>query len=189
MVDPKDTKTRKLSLGKSRKRDAVVNAPDLLALAPESLLIGADQAPVVKIPPVVFIRSAYNYDTDIVSNDNGLECLDPSLAVQSEAEDADINVIVKRFGLTGTMPQGARLPQYGDFIGITDYRDALAALKEADENFMQYPAHLRARFENDPQRFLDFVSNPANKQGMIDLGIEPAVPTAPTPSTDASTSV
>lgn len=181
MVDPKDTKTKPLSLGKGRKAKSVGNdGPAPLFMKDSEVLL-----PLAEEKTPVFLRSAYNYDTDIVSQETGLACLDPSLAVQSEAEDADINVIVKRFGLTGTMPEGVRLPQYGDFTGIVDYRDALAALKEADENFMQYPAHLRARFENDPQRFLEFVSNPANKQQMIDLGIEPSSPTAPIPSTDA----
>lgn len=141
--------------------------------------------PVADESAPVFIRSAYNYDTDLVSDETGLECDDPSLAVQSEAEDADINTIVKRFGLTGQMPEGVRLPSYGDFTGIVDYRDALAALREADDSFLQYPAHIRARFENDPAKFAEFVLNPANKQSLIDLGIEPPAPTPPIPSTDA----
>lgn len=134
---------------------------------------------------VPFIRSAYNYDTDIVSDATGLDCKDPSLAQQSAAEDADINTIVARFGLTGEMPQGARLPSYGDYAGITDYRAALAAIQEADENFMQYPAEMRARFNNSPHQFMEFVSNPANQEEIYNLGLAERPLPAPTPSTDA----
>ena len=64
----------------------------------------------------MFFRTPYNYDRDAVSHETGLVCDDPSLAVQSDADDCDINVIVRRFGLTGTMPMSGRVPQYGAFI-------------------------------------------------------------------------
>lgn len=96
------------------------------------------------------------YDTDKRSDATGLECKDPSLTVQSDATDADINTIVQRFGLTGTVPSGLRIPQYGDFSEVVDYRSALEAVREAEARFMELPAATRARFENDPQLFLEF---------------------------------
>jgi len=58
----------------------------------------------------VFVRSPYNYDMAKASVESGLACEDASRAVQSQREDADINVIVKRFGLTGQLPQNVRVP-------------------------------------------------------------------------------
>lgn len=120
-------------------------------------------------PP--FIRSAYNYAVDAVSFETGLYCADESLAQQHMAEDADINTIVRRFGLTGHMPVGVKLPSYGDFTGIVDYRSALEAVQEAEDSFYELPADLRARFDNDPQLYLDFASNPANQEEIYDLGL------------------
>jgi len=37
----------------------------------------------------------------------------PSATDQSGADDTDINVIVKRYGVYGTIPQGVKTPQYG----------------------------------------------------------------------------
>lgn len=37
----------------------------------------------------------------------------PSETDQTGADDTDINVIVKRYGVYGTMPSGAKTPQYG----------------------------------------------------------------------------
>ena len=51
-----------------------------------------------------FVRSPYNYDMSAVSDETGLCCEDESLAIQSAKEDADINTIVRRFGLTGELP-------------------------------------------------------------------------------------
>ncbi len=134
-------------------------------------------------PP--FLRSAWNYDRDAVSFETGLACDDPSMAQQHMAEDADINVIVKRFGLTGQMPQGVRMPTYGDFTGVADYRSALEAIQAADADFMELPADLRARFNNDPQLYLDFAENPANQQEIYDLGLAERPRGSNPPPTDA----
>lgn len=134
-----------------------------------------------------FLRTAHNYDRDQASLDSALQCDDLSLTQQHQANDADINEIVRRFGITGQMPQGVRLPTYGDFVGVSDYRAALAAIQEADDNFYELPADLRARFSNDPFQFSEFVLDPANKEELYTLGLAERPRQAPLPSTDAST--
>lgn len=117
----------------------------------------------------------FNYDADAASVESGLACADESLAVQSQKEEADINVIVRRFGVTGELPQGLKVPRYGDFIDtVTDYRTALDLVMEADKAFMALPAEVRQRFGNDPGKFLDFVEDPANLEELRKMGL--AVP-------------
>lgn len=111
-------------------------------------------------PP--FIRSPYNYDLDAASDETAYRETSKSLTVQSMTEDADLNVMMARFGVTGKMPENVRLPQYGDFSHITDFQSAMNAVTEAEEEFMSLPASVRARFENNPQLLLDFCENPAN---------------------------
>jgi phage internal scaffolding protein len=135
----------------------------------------------------VMLRTGYNYDRDQASADTALACNDPSLAQQHMADDADINTIVKRFGLTGQLPENVRLPEYGDFTGINDYASALRALSEADENFLEIPAELRARFHNSPQRFLEFVENPTNLEELYSLGLAVRPSGGEQPSRDAPT--
>ena len=120
-------------------------------------------------PP--FVRNPYNYDVDQISDETGLLCLDPSLAQQHQKDDADINVIVERFGLTGQLPNAITPPQYGDFSQVTDYHSAMNAVIAAQENFMELPAKLRARFDNDPSKLIDFVSNGDNREEAVSLGI------------------
>lgn len=103
-----------------------------------------------------------------------LECLDPSLAQQSFKDDADINVMLERFKVTGVMPQGVVMPTYGDFTGISDYRSAVAAINKAQNAFMDMPANVRARFDNDPQKFLEFVADDKNRDEAVRLGLVPA---------------
>jgi len=120
---------------------------------------------------IVFVRSAYNYDRDAVSHETGLECLDGSKTQQSFAQEADINTIVNRFGVTGQLPSPARLPSYGDFEGVWDYQSALHALKNAENAFMGLSADIRKRFDNDPALFVEFCSNDANRDEAVKLGL------------------
>lgn len=119
----------------------------------------------------MFIRTAFNYDTNQASDMSALHCLDKSLASQSEKADADINEIVRRFGITGELPSNFRPPQYGDFTELSDYRSALQAVRDAAETFMEMPADLRARFQNDPAQLIDFLADEANRAEAQSLGL------------------
>lgn len=121
-----------------------------------------------------FVRSAYNYDQDEASVEAGLLCADESLAIQSQRDEADINTIVRRFGITGQLPVGLRLPTFGDFDEVFDFQSAQNALVEADRAFMAVPAEIRMRFGNDPQRFVEFCSDEKNLPELRKLGL--AVP-------------
>lgn len=129
------------------------------------------------------LRSGYNYDRDLVSLATALVCPEPTLTQQQFAEDADINTIVRRFGITGRLPENVRVPTYGDFTYTGDYREALHAIQLADDSFMAMPAEVRATFQNDPALFVDFCSNPDNLPRMRELGLavpEPASSVSPT---------
>lgn len=120
---------------------------------------------------------ALNYDTHAASVLSGLECLEPGRAIQSQKDEADINTIVKRFGITGMVPQGLKAPKVGDFDGIFDFQTAMNAIVEADRSFMQLPADTRSRFGNDPGRFVDFCTEQnddgslKNRDELVRLGL------------------
>lgn len=102
-----------------------------------------------------------------------LECKDPSLAQQNFKDDADINVLLERFKVTGIMPEGVSIPTYGDFSNVVDFRSAQDAVLKAKNAFMDVPAEVRKRFDNDPQKFLEFCSDRANLPELRKLGLAP----------------
>jgi len=125
-----------------------------------------------------FVRNPYNYDMALVSQETGLACQDPSLAQQHMKDECDINVIVERFGVTGSLPVKSIEPSYGDFSGVSDYHTALNKIKAAEAEFMALPAKLRAKFDHDPNALLNFLENEANRDEAIELGLidgEPVV--------------
>lgn len=122
-------------------------------------------------------NTGFNEDNDAISVATGLTCDDPSRAVQSEEEESNINTIVRRFGLTGEMPNDLRMPQSGDFTNIPDFHAAMNMVRAAQEEFLRVPAEVRARFNNDPQSFMQFVENEDNRDEARKLGLlKPVVP-------------
>lgn len=116
-------------------------------------------------------RTGYNYDRDAASDESGLKCEDPSLAVQSMEEEANINTIVRRFGVTGELPGQVAMPRTGDFTNIPDFHTAMNMVRSAQEEFLKIPAEVRARFDNDPQAFMNFIEDESNREEAAKLGL------------------
>lgn len=94
-----------------------------------------------------------------------------SMTQQADAKDADINVIMAKYQVTGQMPQVLMQPLFGDFTETPDYRKAVEIIREAEEAFLEIPAKIRAQFGNDPGEFIKFATDPANKQELTKLGL------------------
>lgn len=133
-----------------------------------------------------FVRDPYNYDTNIAGDESALHCQDPTLTQQHFKEECDINTIVKRFNLTGQLPENIRMPTYADFEQVFDFQSAMNAIAQAGEAFDAMPADVRARFHNNPAEFLDFCNNLDNRDEAIKLGLvppkSPATDNPPAPS-------
>lgn len=112
---------------------------------------------------IPFVRSANNYDRNAASDETALDCsVEPSMTQQSFAEECDINTIVRRFGLTGELPQGMPAPTNAEFAEVTDFQSAMNVLVKARESFDALPADVRSRFRNDPAEFVAFCDVPEN---------------------------
>jgi len=114
----------------------------------------------------------------------GFMSTEPSLTQQQFTEQADPNFIMDRVrrGQDISVALSKVQPQYGDFTNMpTSYHEALNTITAANSAFNQLDARLRARFENDPGKFLEFVNNPENIEELYDLGIavKPAEQTPP----------
>lgn len=139
-----------------------------------------------------FLRTPYNYDMNAAGDEDAIFNTEPSLTKQSFAEEADINTILRRFNLTGQLPQNIRMPTYADFEDNITFHDAMNAIVLANTAFMTMPADIRARFHNSPAEFVDFCSDPNNLEEARRLGLVeatdpratlPTPPAAPAPTT------
>lgn len=117
-------------------------------------------------------RTGFNYDRDQASRDSGLVCPEEEgRTQQAHKDDADINVIVRRFGLTGELPENFRMPVSGDFTGVSDFQTAMQMVVAAQEAFMELPGEMRARFNNDPAQLMAFLEDGSNRDEAEKLGL------------------
>lgn len=102
----------------------------------------------------------------------------PTRTKQAPAEACDVNSIMARyvkagFMRSGGMPNLAPGGEYADVSALsgTDYGDAVAKVQRVNEAFDALPAQMRDRFKNNPQGFLEFISDPANTLECVKLGL------------------
>jgi phage internal scaffolding protein len=121
----------------------------------------------------ISIRKHLHYDTDLVSDETGLSCPEPTRTQQQFKKETDINEILRRFGKTGVVPQSIRPPTYGDFTGVDNYQDAANAIIQAQVAFDELPSSIRREFDNNPALFVDYCSDPANLPNLRKMGLAP----------------
>lgn len=109
----------------------------------------------------------------------GIEFTMPSLTVQDEKEETDINYIVNKYadGQKGIMTldlgdssQYAYL-QFGDATLPGDYSTALELVSGVREEFYSLPAYVRAKFGHDPMNFINRLNDPATLDYLKQQGL------------------
>jgi len=109
----------------------------------------------------------------------GIEFTMPSLAVQDEKDETDINYIVNKYadgqkGIAtldlGDSSQYAYL-QFGDATLPGDYSTALELVSGVREEFYSLPAYVRAKFGHDPMNFIQQLNDPATLEYLQQQGL------------------
>ncbi len=112
-----------------------------------------------------------------------LEPGEGSMVKQSFKDETDINKIMARFIKTGAVEHGNKFTGDYGFATSETYHESMNLVSKADSVFAGLPAELRARFDNDPGTFFDYVQNPQNYEEMADLGFsEPEAAQAGSPA-------
>lgn len=94
---------------------------------------------------------------------------------QSMRDATDANRIMEKWITVGEFPRGpAGSPMYGDFSSGLSYQEALDRVMAARIEFQALPSRVRTACENDPARFLELCSDPANLERLRDLGLAEA---------------
>lgn len=96
---------------------------------------------------------------------------DKILTVQAPREEVDINQIIKRYEKGMMINQLAEEPRFEDISEFEGLEAAYIKVQKAKEEFMTLPADVRARFENDPVKLIDFLSDEGNRAEAEKLGL------------------
>lgn len=142
----------------------------------ESILL---QHGVTEIP--VFRHPFDGFDT-LFSDLTAYYNTDPSLTKQEFTDSVDPNKLLERAqrGQDISFAFRSSEPQYGDFTQVpSSYHEAITAVTEARQTFMQLDPAIRQKFGNDPARFLDFALDPKNIEELVTMGLATPVADAP----------
>ena len=101
---------------------------------------------------------------------------EPSLTEQCHKDDCDINKIIDRFNRTGDISVLSTMQVkqgfYADVTGAaSSFMELQAKVAEGKSIFESLPSEIRSKFGNNAAVFWDFVSDPANKEECIKLGL------------------
>lgn len=102
-----------------------------------------------------------------------LDTGEDTIVQQNEKDNADINVIMRRFGATQTIP--AELIRdtgvFDDFTGVVDFQEAMEAGARMREAFLLLPAKVRAQLNNDPRELVAVLNDPDQADRAVELGL------------------
>lgn len=99
-------------------------------------------------------------------------CTGKSMTDQSQADAANINIIVATYGGVHNIPPGSRVPTWGDFTNVPTDRAVIAQqMKNAQDGFMALPPSIRALANNDLETFLEMLEDDGARAAMEQLGL------------------
>lgn len=97
---------------------------------------------------------------------------EPTKTQQSYRDMVNINKIMKKYKETGMITHlNSKTGIYADLTSLPSYEESLQAVITAQNAFMDLPADLRSRFQNDPQQLISFLADVNNKEEAIKLGL------------------
>lgn len=135
----------------------------------------------------LFFKTPYNHNPNEVARQTATHNVDPTLTQQHHVDEADINTIMKRFGVTAVQHACRQIPP--SFIDVPDNLDMQSAWKMVNdgiEAFEQQPAEIRAAFRNDPARYIGAVDQAirtGDRKTLEALGLSEALPPKPPETT------
>lgn len=106
--------------------------------------------------------------------DAGIDCQqEPSVTQQHFKDECDINNIMAQYEATGLLRVSSNYAtgRYADLADVEDYHTSLNKVIAAQEAFDDLPSALRSRFDNDPAKFLEFVTDNKNADELVSLGL------------------
>lgn len=118
--------------------------------------------------PKVKIRSRYEYPAHA-----GITFTKPSRTQQHFADETDINQIIRR--AVATQDYSVFRPneraEFYDCSTFESYQESVNFLNDIEDDFASLPSHVRKEFGNDVDQYVTFMTDPANHEKAVELGL------------------
>ena len=111
---------------------------------------------------------------DTYKEKEGIIFKEPTMTVQSEKDNCDINIIMNRYATCGT-PLPVRSdgvePMFADVSDLGDYMENFNRCKQAEEMFNALPSSLRKELDNNPANLVPFIQDKNNLERCYEYGL------------------
>lgn len=88
-------------------------------------------------------------------------------------DSCDIKKIMKKSEKTGIIEHVSRYQgSYGDFSDSRSFQEHMNEIIKAEEMFESVPSKIRHKFGNDPGAFVDFMTDDANYERIVEMGLD-----------------
>ena len=93
---------------------------------------------------------------------------------QNHLEEVEIHRVFRKYKAQGVNLFNTHVIHQGgiDFTDYPDFQEAQNMITRASEIFGAVPAEIRDDFQNDPGRFIAFMSNPENIEAIAEYGFD-----------------
>lgn len=90
---------------------------------------------------------------------------------QNHKKECDVNEIIRKYDRKGLITHISRFEaKFGDLRGV-DFKNAMDTVCEAQRHFQELPSEIRKRFQNSPEKLLEFMEDGNNRDEAIKLGL------------------
>lgn len=100
-----------------------------------------------------------------------IEITEPSLTKQADFDRANIHSLLSRFQKSGHIRQVTAQPLQGGIPDVDSFHEAMNIVTTARQSFDALPSQIREKFENNPAKMLQFVSDEKNQSELVALGL------------------
>ncbi len=106
----------------------------------------------------------------------------PSQTVQSDAAQADINNILRKYEAVGIVDNlNMAEAAFRDISEFTDFADAMRHAEMAESEFLKLPSKVREIFHHDVAEWLDTAHDEEKRDALVAAGIIEAEPVVASP--------
>jgi bifunctional DNA-binding transcriptional regulator/antitoxin component of YhaV-PrlF toxin-antitoxin module len=96
----------------------------------------------------------------------------PSLTDQSQKDQTIAKNIIKHYVKTGLITHlNQEAGKFADVSEVKSLYENMSKVKQVERYFMDLPSELRAKFDNDPQKMLEVIVDPAQEELQKELGL------------------
>lgn len=96
---------------------------------------------------------------------------DKIITVQAPRDEVNINVIMKKIEKGMMINSNTGEPTFQDISEFDGLEDSVIKVQKANEGFMTLPADIRARFDNNPVKLINFLSDEGNRAEAEKIGL------------------